>query len=89
MNSRPLPGRSDVLIHSKQVVWIVSLLQGGEALVIVAVRGFDARLSFIVHHEVCVRSFQIERMDRLPIVPYLLLQDRGHGRIGINADNGH
>ena len=63
-----LCSRPDVLVDAEQIGRIVFLLQRGEALVVVAEGRLDARLAFVVHHEVGIGAGEIERMDRRPIV---------------------
>ena len=89
MNSSSLSGRSNILVYSKQVAGIVLFLQSGQPLVIVAVGGLDSRFPLIVHHEVRVGAFKIERMYGFPVVAHPLLQERSFGPIGIDTHDDH
>src|SRR5262249_5453607 len=66
--SRPSSGgRDDVLVDSEKVVRIVLCFHRRETRVIVAVGRLNASLNLVIHHEIDVRPFQIERMNRAPV----------------------
>src|ERR1700730_18073623 len=57
----------DVLVDAKQVLRVVLCLDGPQAPVVVPVRRGDAPLDLVVHHEVDVCAFKVERVNRIPI----------------------
>src|SRR5579864_4491438 len=63
-----LCGGLDVLIHAEEIRWIVLVLDGGQALVVVPIGGFDALLAFF-HHEIHVRAARRIGVQILPVLP--------------------
>src|SRR5262249_22192414 len=77
--------RLDVLVHSKEIVWIIFVFDLDESLVVVAIGGFHAFFAFVAHQKVYVRSPGRVRMQRVVITfgpgnDFFVVR-----RIGINA----
>lgn len=63
-----LYGGLDVLIHTKEIGWIVRPLDGRQALIVVPIGGFDALITFL-HHSVHVRTTLRVGVQILPVPP--------------------
>ena len=59
--------RFNVLIHSKEIIWIVFLFDLNQPLVIIAVRLFHAFFAFITHQKVYIRSAGGVGMNRIVV----------------------
>jgi hypothetical protein len=81
-------GWFDILVNLKEIGWIVFALNFYEAIIVLAVGGFDSIGSF-VHHEVHIGAAQTVRMDGRPIVLRPFGYFFGIHRIRINSDNNH
>src|SRR5262245_54742787 len=82
-------GGLDVLIDAEEVRRIVFLLDGRQALIIVAIACFDPCLAVVSIHEVDVGTTWIEFMDRIPIATPPTFQLPRPRRVGINGSNDH
>jgi len=63
-----LRGWLDVLIHAKEIRWIVLALDGHQAHVVVPIARFDALLA-LFHHEIHVRATRRIEVYIVPLVP--------------------
>ena len=57
--------------------------------VVLAVGRLDAALGLVVHHEVDVRPFEVERVNRLPVGAPPRLQGVGLLRVGVDPGDDH
>src|SRR5262249_16015847 len=76
----------DVLIHSKQIRWVISLFDLRKSIIVFAIRSPNAIVSFL-HHEVNVSPPRGMGMQGVPVVlcpcgDFFFIR-----RIGINADH--
>jgi hypothetical protein len=81
--------RRDVLVHAEEVSRIVLRLHGRETFVVVAVGRLNAPLGLVVHHEVDVSPFEVERVNSLPILASPCLQGIGLLRVGADPGDDH
>src|SRR5258708_24717754 len=79
----------DVLVDPEEIVRVVLRLYRTKARVVVSVCRLDAALHFVIHHEVDVCPFQIERVNRLPVGAAPRLQRVSLFRIRVDSSNDH
>src|SRR5690349_6751168 len=76
----------NVLVDVEDVVWVVLRLDTRQAVVVVAVGGADAFLSFL-HHEVDVCAAGGVGMGRVPVADAPVAHCAGVGWVGVDAED--